>query len=211
MLVASLLWLVAGVVFWQTFSGWIGEFLVWSGIGRLLDGIEATWISAGVQVLLHLALFVPLVTLTALLITAVFAMPALVRLVAERDYPQLEKRHGGGLVGSVVNAVLALLLFVGLWLVSLPLWFVGVGVLLSLFATVFLNQRLFRYDAIAEHADAAEMKSLFADCRGSWWGLGLLVSLIQFIPFLNLLAPVFAALAFVHYGLARLSTRREHA
>jgi hypothetical protein len=209
MLVAGLVWLVAGVVFWGTFSAWIAQALAWIGVDVWLTAIEPVWISALIQGFLHLILFIPLVTLTALLITAIFAMPALVRLVAERDYPALEKRRGGGFAGSVVNALVALLAFVGLWVASLPLWLLGVGVLLSLAATVYLNQRLFRYDAIAEHADATEMRALFAEARGSWWALGALVSLVQFVPLLNFLAPVLAALSFVHFGLARLAERRR--
>jgi uncharacterized protein involved in cysteine biosynthesis len=49
---------------------------------------------------------------------------------------------------------------------------------------------------------------LFKTERGGWWGLGLLTGLLQFVPLLNLLGPVFAALAFIHYGLARLKQQR---
>ena len=76
-------------------------------------------------------------------------------------------------------------------------------------AAAYLNQRLFRYDAIAEHASAAEMATLFRNERGGWWGLGVLTGLVQFVPLLNLLGPVFAALAFIHYGLARLDQQRK--
>jgi CysZ protein len=31
---------------------------------------------------------------------------------------------------------------------------------------------------------------------------------VQFVPLLNLLGPVFAALAFIHFGLARLNKQR---
>ena len=71
-----------------------------------------------------------------------------------------------------------------------------------------LDQRLFRYDAIAEHASATEMAALFKQERGGWWGLGLLTGFVQFVPLLNLLGPVFAALAFIHFGLARLARQR---
>ena len=154
-------------------------------------------------------LFVPLVYLTALVITALFGMPALIRVVAERDYPQLERKNGGSFVGSVWSAVVAIVLFIALWVVTLPLWLIGVGVIVPFVAAAYLNQRLFRYDALAEHASAGEMAMLFRQERGGWWGLGLLTGLVQFVPLLNLLGPVFAALAFIHYGLARLEQRRR--
>lgn len=209
MLAALLLWLALGVTFWGTFSGWIEQGLGALGIQTWLADLEPRWIAHGIQALLHLMLFVPLVMLTALVITALFGMPALIRVVAGRDYPELRRESGGGLIGSLWNAAVAIAVFVVLWLVTLPLWLIGVGVLVPFVAAAYLNQRLFRYDALAEHASAAEMAALFRRERSGWWGLGLLTGLLQFVPLLNLLGPVFAALAFIHYGLARLERQRS--
>ena len=206
--VALLLWLALGVTFWSTFSGWIAQGLDAIGIQAWLTDLEPVWIAHGIQVIMHLLLFVPLVMLTALVITALFAMPALIRLVAGRDYPELKRENGGSLAGSLWNAAIAIVLFVALWLVTLPLWLIGVGVLVPFVAAAYLNQRLFRYDALAEHASAEEMAALFKSERNGWWGLGLLTGLLQFVPLLNLLGPVYAALAFIHFGLARLDRRR---
>ncbi len=205
---ALLLWLALGITFWGTFSGWIAQGLDAIGIQAWLTDLEPVWVANGLQALLHLMLFVPLVMLTALVLTALFGMPALIRVVAGRDYPQLGREAGGGLVGSLWNAVIAITVFVILWLVTLPLWLIGVGVIVPFVAAAYLNQRLFRYDAIAEHASAEEMAALFRNERGGWWGLGLLTGLVQFVPVLNLLGPVLAALAFIHYGLARLKQKR---
>lgn len=209
MLVALLLWLVLGVTFWRTFSGWIAQGLDAIGIQTWLAEIEPVWIAHGIQALLQFMLFVPLVMLTALVITALFGMPALIRIVAGRDYPELRQKNGGGLVGSLWNAVVAIAVFLALWLVTLPLWLIGVGVIVPFAAAAYLNQRLFRYDAIAEHASAEEMAALFKRERSGWWGLGLLTGLVQFVPLLNFLGPVFAALAFIHFGLGRLKQRRQ--
>ncbi|KVW99642.1 EI24 domain-containing protein [Thiobacillus denitrificans] len=208
MLTALLLWLALGMTFWGSFAGWIEQGLGAIGIQVWLAKVEPRWIANGIQALLHLMLFVPLVMLTALVITALFGMPALIRAVAERDYPTLKRENGGGLVGSVWNAVIAITWFAVLWVVTLPLWLIGVGVIVPFVAAAWLNQRLFRYDAIAEHASADEMAALFKQERGGWWGLGLLTGLVQFIPLLNLFGPVLAALAFIHFGLARLALQR---
>lgn len=208
MLVAMLLWLALGITFWGTFSGWIALGLDAIGIRTWLAELEPVWIANGIQALLHLVLFVPAVMLTALVITALFGMTALIRVVAERDYPRLDRENGGGMAGSLWNAGIAIALFIGLWLVTLPLWLIGVGVIVPFVAAAYLNQRLFRYDAIAEHASADEMAQLFKQERGGWWALGLLTGLVQFVPLLNLLGPVFAALAFIHFGLARLARQR---
>ena len=210
-LLAGLLWLVLGISFWGVFSHWITQGLDAIGIQAWLAGIKPVWVASGVLVVVQLLLFVPLVLVTALMITALFAMPALIRLVAERDYPQLQRKNGGSFVGSLLNAVIALGIFIAIWVLTLPTWLIGVGVLVPFVAAAYLNQRLFRYDALSEHASRAEMQALFTANRASLWGLGLVTGLVQFVPLLNLFAPVLAALAFIHFGLARLEYLRQRA
>lgn len=208
-LAAVLLWLILGVAFWGIFLDWIASGLAAIGMQTWLDGVEPRWVASGIQAVVHLLLFVPLVFLTALVLTALFAMPALIRLVAERDYPLLQRANGGGVVGNLLNALLAVGVFIAIWVFTLPLWLIGIGVVVPFVAAAYLNQRLFRFDALAEHASREEMQALFALHRSSWWGLGLLTGLLQFLPLLNLFAPVLTALAFIHFGLARLEKIRR--
>lgn len=209
MLAAGLLWMVLGVVFWDTLSGWIASGLSAIGVQTWLEGVEPRWIANGIQAVMHLLLFVPLVFITALVITALFAMPALIRLVAEKNYPQLKRENGGSLTGNIFNALATIAIFIAIWVVTAPLWLIGLGVIVPFLAATFLNQRLFRFDALSEHASQEEMKVLFSTKQSSWWGLGLLTGLLQFVPFLNLLAPVLTALAFIHFGLAHLADMRR--
>lgn len=208
-LAAVLLWMILGVAFWGTFSGWIAIGLEYIGIQVWLEGIEPRWIANAIQAVAHLILFVPLVFITALLITAFFAMPALIRLVADRDYPQLKRENGGSIVGNLLNAVFAVGIFVVIWALSLPLWFIGAGLAVPFIAATYLNQRMFRYDALAEHASGEEMDVMFHMYQPAWWGLGLFTGLLQFVPLLNLFAPVLTALAFIHFGLSRLADLRR--
>lgn len=209
MLAAVLLWIVLGLTFWGTFSGWIASGLNAIGIQTWLEGMEPRWVANGIQAIAHLILFLPLVFITALLITALFAMPALISLVAERDYPQLKRANGGGMAGSLINTAVAMVIFIAIWALTLPLWLIGAGVAVPFIAAAYLNQRLFRYDAIAEHVSREEMQTMISLHRSSWWGLGLLTGLLQFVPLLNLFAPVLTALAFIHFGLARLADLRR--
>ena len=209
MLAALLLWLLLGVAFWGTFSGWIVNGFAYLGIQNWLDGLEPHWVANVIQAILHMLLFVPMVFVTALLITAFFAMPALIRLVADRDYPELKRESGGSAAGNLFNAMLAIVVFIVIWMLTLPLWLFGVGAVMPFIAATYLNQRLFRYDALSEHGSSEEMKFLFSRYQSSWWGLGLLTGLLQFVPLLNLFAPVLTGLAFIHFGLARLASLRQ--
>lgn len=209
-LTAILLWVVLAFAFWTPLQNvWLGiyEYL---GVAGWMTGIEPAWIGAALQVLLHLMLFVPLVMLTALVLTAIFGMDAMVETVGERFFPQLEKRRGGGVIGSTANAFVAVIVFVGLWIVTLPLWLLGpVGAVIPFIAAGYLNQRLFRYDALAIHADAGEIRAIIGENRGGLWLLGMLLGLVQFVPLLNFFAPVFTGLAFIHFCLGKLRERRS--
>ena len=208
-LTAILVWFVLGVIFWDTFSNWITSGLTAIGIQTWLEGVEPKWIAHTIQAMAHFILFVPLIFVTALVITALFAMPMLISLVAERDYPQLERKNGGSIGGSLLNALLAICIFFIIWALTIPLWLIGVGVIIPFIAAAYLNQRLFRYDALAEHASQEEMKVLFSANQSSLWGIGLLTGLTQFVPILNLFAPVLSGLTFIHFGLGRLVNLRQ--
>lgn len=207
-LVASLLWLMISMIFWDTFSEWITQSFILIGVADWLAKIESEWVLNSIQGLLHLLVFVPLVMVTTLIITAFFVMPALIKFVAKKRFPQLKYKYGGTVIGSVYNALFAIIIYMVIWAVSLPLWAFGLGLLVPFIAAAFLNQQLFRYDALAEHADAKEMKKLLGSNRLPLWHLGLLTGLVQYVPLLNIVAPTFAALAFIHYELARLEKVR---
>ncbi len=209
-MVAVVLWAVLAFVFWTPLQNLWLSLYEYFGIAEWMTGIEPAWIGATLQVLLHLMLFVPLVMLTALVLTAIFGMDAMVKTVSEGFFPQLEKRHGGGVVGSAANAFIAVVMYLGLWVVTLPLWLLGpVGAVIPFIAAGYLNQRLFRYDALAIHADAGELKAIIEQERGALWALGIFLALVQFVPLLNFFAPVFTGLAFIHYCLGKLRERRS--
>ncbi len=209
-LAASIFWLLLGIIFWNTFSGWITEWLVLIGIQNWLEGFTADWIVSLIQVSLYFILFLLLVVVTTLIITAIFSMPALIQLVARRYYPELKYEHGGNVVGNMVNAMIALAVFIVIWIITIPLWLIGIGVVVPFIAAAYLNQQLFRYDALSEHANRQELKVLLKTDRKLLWGLGLLTGSLQLIPLLNLFAPVLAALAFIHFELSRLARMRSH-
>jgi len=210
MLVSLALWGTAALVLWARTAVWLAALLErWMESAMFFasfDLADAALIAA--HVLLFL-LFVPLVYLTALFILSVFGMQKMVEHVAQRSFPNLERRRGGGVVGSGWNAALALLGLMALALVSLPFWLVPL--LWPILPPVILgwvNQRLLRYDALAEHADREEMARLFREQRGSLYLLGLLLALAAYVPLLGLLAPVLFGLAFIHYLLAALNSSR---
>jgi CysZ protein len=198
MLVALAIWGTAALFLWARLAIWLAGVLrpwIEPTLGYVrLDFGDAAMIAANVVLFL---LFVPMVYLTALFILGMFGMQKMVEYVASRSFPHLERRHGGTTMGSVWNGIVAFLGMLGMFIISLPL------AILS-----WVNQRLLRYDALAEHADVAEMQRLFSERRGSLYLMGALLALLAYVPFINFIGPVVFGLAFIRYLLGALESIR---
>jgi CysZ protein len=130
--------------------------------------------------------------------------------VGARDYPGLARRKGGTFAGSLWNALVALILFALLFAVSLPLWLVPLlWPVLPVALFGYFNQRVFRYDALAEHATAAEISEIVRRRRGELFMLGVALAIVGHVPVLGFFMPVYGGLAFIHYGLQRLGELRS--
>src|SRR5258706_13433884 len=209
MLIALASWIGLGWAYWGTWTSAIQETVVSHATFTWVADWDLARLASWMATAVVLAMLAPVIILTALLIATVFAMPALVRHVSRSDYPNLELRHGGTVIGSIWNALAAIFLFAVLWIVTLPLWLLGpLAVLLPFLLSAYLNQRLFRYDALSDHADATEMRQIFEFARGRLFLLGLVNGGIYLIPPFSLIAPVFGALAFIHLCLAELQRLR---
>ena len=181
---------------------------------------------------LLLFLAIPVIVIVALLFVAVFMMPAIVALVAERRFPLLERKKGGSLLASLSWSLGSTLLAVFALLVSIPLWLIPPLVLiLPPLIWGWLTYRVMAYDAMVEHASAEERRQIFKENRAQLMGIGILSgylgaapSLIwasgaMFVAMAPILVPVaiwiytlvfaFSSLWFCHYTLAALDQLRK--
>jgi len=211
MLVALALWGTAAFFFWRRLSQPLGDLL-----RRWLEALlgwlpyDLGMLAAFIANSMLLMLFFALVYLTALFILGAFGMQKMVDHVAAQSFPSLERRRGGSVAGGVWNAIVTLAGMVGMFLISLPLWLVpplGPVVLLAILA--WANQRLLRYDALAEHADQDEMARILRERRGSLYLLGFLLALFAYVPVVQFFGPVVFGLAFTRYLLGALHDARS--
>ena len=210
-LVALLLWGTVVFVFWFQLAAWLADLIHhWLTTGWFAVQWEVKDLALIAAKAMIVILLVPLVQLTALLILSTFAMPAMVEHVAARSYASLERRCGGSLAGSVWNGLVALAGMVVLFVLSIPLWFFPpLWPVIPLAIVGWVNQRVLRYDALAEHATAAEMRQVFAGRRGILYVLGVVLALLAYVPFVGFFAPMVFGLSFIHYLLAALKVHRE--
>jgi len=209
-LVALAVWVALAWAFADDWARWVAEgisttpWLTWLkewGLSSIL--IWGSGIAA-------FALLAPVMLIAAVLATDILAMPVIVPLVGDRHFPRLERRRGGTVAGSVWNAATSIALFAVLWLLSLPLWLTGIGaVVLPALISALFNQRVFRYDALAEHASAGEYRAVVREAGGRLYALGLLLAALYYVPIVNLLVPVLSGLAFTHLCLGELESLQQ--
>jgi len=201
LVIAAIVWTAIAVATWHPFTAALVS-IVGASPDSLLPAIGAGVVAAIAYAVLAVA--------TAFTAVALLAMPMIVRTVATRDFPALAARRGGTFAGSLGNAMFALAIFAALWIASLVLLFVPpVYALASLVLNAWLTQRMFRYDALAEHAERAEIHALLARSRGRLMGLGLVLAPLSLVPIVNVLVlPIFAGIAFTELCLGELASLR---
>jgi MFS family permease len=206
MLVALALWGFVGSLVWAH-----GIALI-SGVLPNLEGETWAWLAHWAAVFLLIAAFASLVYATALLLIALVGLPRMLSIVAARDYPDVLRHGENAFWGSLGNTLAATGIFIVGWLLTLPLLLIpGAILVLPLFWTSWFNQRTFRFDALAEHATPSELRTIVSRSRSSFYFAGFGTALTAHIPFVNLLAPAYTALVFVHLGLSSLRALRRQA
>lgn len=196
-----------------------------------LDDLSNGLFRAVMGPLVVVMLAAPVLLIGALLLVSVQLGPVAVMLVSDRRFPQLARRHGSSVLGSIWWSGSSTLLALVLLVVSLPLWLIPpLGLLLPPLVWGWLSYRVMAFDALAEHATPDERKELLRQHRWPLLSMGLITGYLGAapsvvwafgalaLPLMPLLVPVFvwlytmvfalAALWFAHYCLAALNELR---
>lgn len=203
-LLAFAVWSAVAWFAWQPAAAWI--------VAELPDWAWLNWLGPWLAHVVVFFIFAPLVYVTVLLLVAVFALPRMMALIALRDYPDVTRQGSAqaALWGSIANTMAAGAIFVVGWLLTLPLLLIpGAVLVLPLFWAAWLNQRAFRFDALAEHALPEERATLIRQERSSLYLGGLVGALMAHVPILNLLALAYTSVLFVHLCLGALRHLRQ--
>ena len=147
--------------------------------------------------------------LTASLLAAIVIMPLMLKHLSANDYRDVAAMGKDSFVAAAINSLLATVLFIVGWIVTIPLWLIpGCSLLIPLLLMGWLNRRTFAYDALSLHATPDEWKAIRRAHKLPLFMLGLTMALLAHVPVLGLLVPALAALSFVHYGLEALRRSR---
>ncbi len=246
MLMLTIIPFILSVVIWgvvlyfslQPMIDWVHAYFIDHHLFRMVDDWLAMFGSGFATTvivpLLAMWVLLPLMILTALVFIGALAMPVIIRHVASRHYPQLEQRNGGSIWGSLWLSSTSFILFLILWIVSLPLLAIPpLGFIVQPLLWGWLTYKVLTYDALADHADRQEFRAiqrlhrwpllLIGTLTGAmgaaptllWLGGILSVVLFPFFAavsiWLYVLVFVFTGLWFEHYCLNALQEYRAGA
>lgn len=210
-------------------EGW--AFMGWIKSGLNAIGMAGLW--SAIAPLLVITLLVPVIVVSILVLVSVASVPVVMRFL-DRSYPQLERRKGGTVLGSLMHALLCTLVVILVAIVTLPLWLIP-----PFFALIppllwgWLTYRLMTYDALADHATAEERRAIMQRYRLPLLGIGVAVGMLGSAPtllwvssvvtivlfpiiaiaviWLYVLIFIFSALWFGHFCLRALTRLRAEA
>ncbi len=224
-----------GYWYWDAAMDWVRSGLeansVVSTVGPWLKSVGFGSLKMVLAPLIVIFAVTPLIVLLSLLLVAFLMTPALTLLVAERRFPQLERKRGGGLVSGALRALGLTLLSLFALLLTSPLWLVPPLILvLPPLIWGWLTYRVMAFDALAEHASAQERGEIFHRHRGwlllmgvlcgfmgaaptLFWASGALLAaafviLVPLAIWIYTLVFAFSSLWFAHYCLAALQALR---
>ncbi|RBA23704.1 EI24 domain-containing protein [Herminiimonas fonticola] len=243
MLLLSVLPFVLSIVVWG--------FALWLYLQPMIDGLQAyfiendgfrfsndllMWVGMGalktvVVPLIAMWILLPLMILTALIFVGVMAMPVIAKHVGSRQYKELETRRGGTFLGSLWTSTSSFVVFLALWIITLPLSLIPpLTFVIQPVLWGWLTYRVMAYDALADHADAAERKIILRKHRWQLLMIGAMTGAMGAAPtllwlggalsviFFPLLAAgaiwlyvlvfIFSGLWFQHYCMEALKRHR---
>lgn len=216
---------VNSVFVWLESTAWLESLTRWLG-DMGLSGLKNA-----LAPLLVIFAVTPLVVVAVLFFVALMMTPAVVNLVSRRRFPALERRHGASMLrgafwslGSMVLALLALV-------ISLPLWLIPPLILvLPPLIWGWLTYRVMTFDSLADHATSEERRQVFRTHRtwlllmgigtgylgaapsivwaSGWFFAAAFPVLIPVAIWIYTLVFVFSSLWFAHYCLAALAQLR---
>ena len=228
--------LALGYFYWEdalaAVRGSLESYELVNALVHWLNGIGLGSLHRVLAPALLVFLAIPVIVILTLLFVALFMTPRMVSLVARRRFPQLARRQGGSLAGSLAQSLGATLLAVIALAATVPLWLVPPLVLvLPPLIWGWLTYRVMSYDALADHASREERAEILQSHRLPLLGMGVLSGFLgaapsllwasgaMFIAMAPILVPLavwiytlvfaFSSLWFGHYCLAALEQFRK--
>lgn len=208
-LIGGALWLLATIFWLGVLMDWLLVATPLSWLNGLLVDWHLGWVATALAFIGGWVILLGGAYLITIIIAGVWALPGLVRVVSQTEYPDVSARGRDSVLLSVGVTLKATIGYLVGWVVTLPIWLVpGMAVVHSFFWIAYLNRACFAFDAIAPLASRDEWEQIKLQHGGRLWSLGLMAAVLAHIPLIGFFAPALGALSFVHYGMQALRDLR---
>lgn len=176
-----------GMVYWdaalESIRAWIDASSAMNWAWVWLERVGLMSLKAVVAPLIIIVAVTPLVVVMSLLAVSFMMTPALVNLVAERRFSNLERRQGGSMLQSVAWTVFSVVLALGALVLTLPLWWLPpLAMILPALIWGWLTYRVMTYDVLSEHASRIERIELMRRHRFQLLAMGVVTGMMGAAP-----------------------------
>jgi uncharacterized protein involved in cysteine biosynthesis len=183
------IWVGILIYFWESFESFTTSFLSWIPWEGVQDSIA--YVAAPL-------VGYTLIIITVSILTSLFSDKLMISL-AKKHYPKQEIVDDVSIIGSVVVTIKSIVMFLVLFMMLFPLIFIpifGQIVLLYLWS-ILLKEPMVHDVGGLFISDKKELRQK----RKKSTIIAMLASLFNYIPILNIFAPIFAQIFFLHHIL----------
>lgn len=175
--------------FWEAMTSFITSYLAW---------IPWEWLQTSGAKIVTLGLAYMIFIVIVALLTSLYSEKLLIAL-AKKHYPSTHVIGTGNIHTSIFLTLKASLVFLLLFIVTLPLLFIPVfGQLVILYLWSILLKEPTIYDVGALFIND---KTVLKEKRKNTRVLAMIAALFNYVPLANIFAPVFAQILFLHHIL----------
>ena len=177
--------------FWEGLSTFIASYLAW---------IPWEWLqTSGAKVITFASAYMIFIIIVSLL-TSLYSEKLLIKL-AKKHYPSVAVVGSVDISTSIISTLKASVIFFILFIIALPFLFIPIlGQVLMLYLWSILIKEPTTYDIGSLFiTDKKTIKSKGGKTRI----LAMVASIFNYIPIVNIFAPVFAQILFLHYILRK--------
>ena len=175
--------------FWDGLTHFISAYLSW---------IPWEWLQTSGATVITFALAYMLFIVMISLLTSLFSEKLLIKL-AKKHYPSVKVVGSADIMTSILATLKASIIFLILFILSIPLLFVPIlGQLIMLYLWSILIKEPTVYDVGSLFT---KKKKILKEKSKKARLIAMIASLFNYIPILNIFAPVFAQILFLHYLL----------
>ncbi len=190
-----LLWVIILWFSWDLYSGMIAAY-----IQKIPFVGNWEWFQSSGAALAALIVGYMLIVITISILTSLFSQPLLIKL-AQKHYPGKPVVGSPNIATSVYLSIKAGIVFLLLFLFTFPLIFIPIfGQVWMLWLWSILIKEPNTYDVGSLFI--ADKQTLKAQKKKSWL-TAMIASLFNYIPILNIFAPLFGQIMFLHQILGR--------